>query len=236
MTDGPAGLVLPGTPLLLPGVDPREPGRMARLRARVVALLRESPVWVLPVPGPAVPPALSLGGLGVAIGAPVQGTGPCGRVEPDALRDGPGLAQLIDGLDDAEAARAAQTGHGTVVSALLAAQAGAHVHLHAAAADCAAGDDAPLLLPVDFSAAAHPDAPLAPRSGADDFDDLLLRALRGPVDTAALAELADEAHGFAADPGPLALADLAGVTGTLEAQEDLHHVRYAVVSLRTDAG
>ena len=52
MTDGPAGLVLPGTPLLLPGADPREPGRMARLRARVVALLRESPVWVLPVPGP----------------------------------------------------------------------------------------------------------------------------------------------------------------------------------------
>lgn len=235
MSDGRAGLVIPGTPLLLPGADPREPGRMTRLRACVVSLLQESPVWVLPVPAPAVPPALSLGGLGVAIGASVRGTGPCGRVEPDALCDGPGLARLIDGLDDAEAARTAQTAHGTVVAALLAAQSGARVHLHAGAADCPEAD-APLLLPVDFSAAAHPDAPLAPRSGADDFDDRLLRALRGPVDPATLTALADEAHGFAADPGPLVLIDLAGLTGTLEAQEDLHHVRYAVVSLRTDAG
>lgn len=233
MADGPAGLVVPGTPLLLPGVDPREPGRMAVLRAHVGALLRTSPDWVLPVP--VVPPAVSLGGLGVARGARVRNTGSCGRVDPDALREGPGLARLVDGLGDAEAARAGQAGHGTVVAALLAAQSGVRVHLHAGAADCPAAD-APLLLPVDFSAAAHPDAPLAPRTGADGFDDRLLRALRGPVDTATIAALADEAHRFAADPGPLVLADLAGLTGTVVAQEDLHHVRYSVVFLRTDAG
>jgi hypothetical protein len=107
------------------------------------------------------------------------------------------------------------------------------VHLHAGGADCPG--EAPLLLPVDFSAAAHPDAPLAPRTGADGFDDRLLRALRGPVDTTAIAALADEAHGFAADPGSLVLTDLAGLTGTVVAQEDLHHVRYVVLSLRTDA-
>lgn len=232
MADGPAGLVVPGTPLLLPGVDPREPGRMAHLRAHVVALLREAPDWVLPVP--AVPPALSLGGLGIHRGASVRIAGSCGWVDADALLDGPDLARLVDGLEDAEAARAGKTGHGTVVAALLAAQAGARVHLHAGGADCPG--EAPLLLPVDFSAAAHPDAPLAPRTGADGFDDRLLRALRGPVDTTAIAALADEAPGFAADPGPLVLADLSGLTGTVVAQEDLHHVRYSVLSLRTVAG
>ena len=61
-------LLLPGTPLLLSGVDPREPQELQRFRAVLHRLLGRARTWRVTIPGRRVPPLLSLGGLGVGVG------------------------------------------------------------------------------------------------------------------------------------------------------------------------
>src|SRR5690606_22853274 len=85
MADDLAGLIVPGTPLLVPGVDRREPPELAHLRDRIADLLRESDTWVVPLAATAVPPLLSLGGLGIDAGARVRMSPGCGRVGPAEL-------------------------------------------------------------------------------------------------------------------------------------------------------
>lgn len=236
-----AGLIVPGTPLLLPGVDRLEPEPLTHLRECVTAHLAGSDSWVVPLASTAVPPLLSLGGLGIDAGARVRISRECGRVGPAELVTGPALTEAVASLDTADAEHAASTSTAAVVATLLAASAGAEVHLHAmgtgAAApaheiDCSAG---PLLLPIDFSAAAHPDAPLAPRDGADAFDERLEQALTGPLDGAELRALTVQADRFAAELDPLGQVDPEGLRGAREAAVDVHRVRYRVIRLEARA-
>lgn len=228
-------LVLPGTPLLLPGVDAGEPAEMRQLRDDLLTRLADGAQWHLPVP--AVPPVVSLGGLGVDRGAVVRRTGTgTGTIRSGEAVRGAALAAAVTGLTEAEAATARELAPALAVAALLAVEAGAVVRLRAPDAHPGADDDAPWLLPIDFSAAAHTEAPLAPRPGAADFDDALEAALTGPVDTAALRALVDRAPGAAAHIDALTAVGLTGTTGTRIAAIDPHHVRYRVLALHGGPG
>lgn len=241
MADDLAGLIVPGTPLLVPGVDRREPPELTHLRDRIADLLRESDTWVVPLAATAVPPLLSLGGLGIDAGARVRMSPGCGRVGPAELVTGTALAEAVDGLDTGGAEQAAGTSTGVVVGALLAAAAGADVHLHPCGGESGTPPHpdrpaGPLLVPVDFSAAAHPDAPLAPREGADAFDERLEQALTGPLERAELRALGDAANRFAAALEPLGLIDPEGLRGEVDAAVDVHRVRYRLIRLTADGG
>ena len=158
-----------------------------------------------------------------------------------AVSPPPSAVKTVAVSPGSQAASPEATSTAAVVATLLAASAGAEVHLHAmgtgAAApaheiDCSAG---PLLLPIDFSAAAHPDAPLAPRDGADAFDERLEQALTGPLDGAELRALTVQADRFAAELDPLGQVDPEGLRGAREAAVDVHRVRYRVIRLEARA-
>ncbi|WP_198393625.1 hypothetical protein [Brevibacterium yomogidense] len=255
MTD-PAALLIPGTPLLLSGVDPCEPEEMASLRSAVHSVLVRTRTWTVRVPGSALPPVASLGGLGLAVGARIHAEEPAGPVVPmeysgpggvrdhaivegtsrpsDLLR-GDELVTAVKELDEASVRTALQIPTGVLVAVLAGLEAGVDVRLIAGGDGCTAPSAAPLVVPLDFSGAAHPEAPLAPREGAVAFDEELERALTGSVDLERIAALQDRAGGHAAWIDMLATLELAGARGVGLASADVHHVRYRVFALEADA-
>lgn len=192
--DGAAVLLIPGTPLLVTGVDVGEGEDIRSLRAAVHAALAAGGEWTILVDDPSAEPILSLGGMGVLRGA-------------RAVPDGAGAVLVpCDGNDLVAAVRAHRAAGapdpaptlGTVVAALTALDAGCAVRL--ARTGNAGGPLEPasataILASLDHSAAADPDGPLAPAAGAADFDDALAAALLGDtVDPQTVASLAAQAE------------------------------------------
>lgn len=225
------GLLLPGTPLLLPGVDLREPPAVGVLRALVRERIVGRTVRLLADPEAALPRMLGLGGIGLDIGVRV---GPDGHLGP-VLRGEDYLAALP--ASEPPSADP-EPGLAFVVAAVLASLSGAHARIVPATG---LETDALVLLPTDFSAAAHPDGPLAPRATARGFDAQLVDALARPRTDLAAAEgrvlRATIAQGTqnAADTAALErFLDLApsGVLHTRAlGSTDVHHVHYLVAEL-----
>lgn len=250
------GLLIPGTPLLLRGVDPGEPEAMTAFRSAVHTALRRAPVWTVLLPPheppssaggsasagtgsaaaeePLLPGVLSLGGLGVPRGVVVPSVpGAAAELSPADVRGGEELASAVASLrrqapDSAQ--RSARVHIGFTVAALCALEAGVSVRLQRASAP----PSVPLLVPLDFSGAADPDAPLAPREGAAAFDAALEEALTGAVDREALACL-DAGPAAAWTDGVVAALGASGdpsrLRGTVRAATDCHRVRYRLIGL-----
>ncbi|SMY11339.1 hypothetical protein [Brevibacterium jeotgali] len=230
-------LVIPGTALLLEGVDQREPAAMREFREELHRLLDRAQTWRVAIPGPRVPALLSLGGLGIGTGVRIDRTGDdCVVTASDVLR-GDDLAAEVGRLRGDRAVAAdddCEIPLGIAVAVLAALEASRTVQLvptPAGRAPLAAGHAEPLLVPLDFSGAAHPDAPLEPRPGAADFDDRLERALTGPVDTTNLSLLHSEAAAAAACTEALAAVDLIDAYARTVAAVDVHHVRYRLIAV-----
>ncbi|MGO1396789.1 MAG: hypothetical protein ACTHVY_00800 [Brevibacterium yomogidense] len=230
-------LVIPGTALLLEGVDHREPTAMREFRTALHRRLGRAQTWRVAVPNGPVPPLLSLGGLGIGVGVRIDRTeGGC-VVDPSSVLTGEDLAVEVRRLradGSTAAARDCEIPIGVAVAVLVALEASRTVRLvptSPARLPLTAGQTEPLLVPIDFSGAAHPDAPLERRPGAAEFDDRLERALTGPIDTSVLAILHGETDAAAACTDALAAVDLAGAHGTAVAAVDVHHVRYRLIAV-----
>lgn len=244
MTDPPV-LLIPGTPLLVTGVDPCEPPQMKELRGAIRTVVARERTWSVPVPGSSVPSLVSLGGHGVPVGARVHvapagagSRGPhIGVSRPSDMLRGGDLVDAVHRLDAAAMKTASHIPTGVAVAVLTGLEAGVDIRMVAvgdspAAAACR---DDPLLIPLDFSGAAHPDAPLAPREGAAEFDRRLETALSASVDheqVAALRHRADDHAAWIDMLSPLGLSPAHGVT---LAATEVHHVRYRVFSLEPTA-
>lgn len=228
-------LVIPGTPLLLGRVDHREPTVMQEFRQTLHHLLEHAQTWRVAIPGLHVPSLLSLGGLGLGVGVACD-DGESAVSASDVLR-GDDLAAEVQRLRaqrPAAAAAAREIPIGIAVAVLVALEASRTVRLvptGSNSAPVAAGDAEPLLVPIDFSGAAHPDAPLELRSGAAEFDGRLERALTGPVDTTALSLLRGEADAAAAWTDALAVVDLNDARARTVASVDVHRVRYRLIAV-----
>lgn len=239
-------LILPGTPLLLSGVDPREPLELQRFRAVVHRLLGRAQTWRVTIPGGRVPPLLSLGGLGIGVGVRTgtdtqESQGGDVVVTPsDVLRDD-ALAAEVRALRTHRPAAAAASRDapiGVAVAVLVALAASRTVRLVPTASHSvplAPGQAEPVLVPVDFSGAAHPDAPLQPRRGAADFDEGLEAALSGVVDPLSLARLHERSEAAAACTDGLAAVDLVGARAEVVAAVDVHRVRYRLMTVASAA-
>lgn len=231
-------LVIPGTPLLLGGVDHREPTVMQEFRQTLHHLLEQAQTWRVAIPGLHVPSLLSLGGLGIGVGVARDDCddGEFAVSASDVLR-GDDLAAEVQRLRaqrPAAATAAREIPIGIVVAVLVALEASRTVRLvptGSNSAPVAAGAAEPLLVPIDFSGAAHPDAPLEIRSGAAEFDDRLERALTGPVDTTALSLLHSEAAAAVAWTDALAVVDLNDARARTVASVDVHRVRYRLIAV-----
>ena len=230
-------LVVPGTALLLEGVDQREPAAMREFREALHRLLDRARTWRVAIPGRGAPSLLSLGGLGIGTGVRIDRAGDeCVVTASDVLR-GDDLAAEVGRLRagrSGAAARDCEIPAGIAVAVLVALEASRTVRLvptSAGRAPLAAGHAEPLLVPLDFSGAAHPDAPLEPRPGAAGFDDRLERALTGPVDTTTLSLLHSEADAAAACTEALAAVDLIDAQARTVAATDVHHVRYRLIAV-----
>lgn len=228
----PTVLLVPGTPLLLTGIDVGEPEEMTTLRSVVHRELVRFPTWAVPIPGPVRPPVVSLGGLGLAVGARIPAAGPA---QPTNLLRGDALITAVKDLDEDAVRAARQIPTGVLVAILTALEAGVGVHTTVMGDGHAPPSDVPSLVPLDFSGAAHPDAPLAPRDGAAAFDRELERALTGSVDHRKVAGLQARASECAAWIDMLSTVDLAGARGARLAAADVHHVRYRVLALEAEA-
>lgn len=252
-------LVIPGTPLLLCGVDHREPTAMQDFREALHRLLDHAQTWRVAIPGRQVPPLLSLGGLGIGIGVRVvrDGTEPVGHRGPlrgrsDDLGDREDVECVVSASDvlrgedlaaevrwlrahrPAAAAEAHEIPIGVAVAVLVALEASRTVRLvptGAGRAPLVADHAEPLIVPIDFSGAAHVDAPLEPRAGAVEFDDRLERALTGRVDTTLLRRLHGQADAAAACTEALAAVDLADARARIVAAVGVHHVRYRLIAV-----
>ncbi|WP_029089888.1 hypothetical protein [Brevibacterium album] len=291
----PAALLIPGTPLLLEGIDACEPADVRDLRTAMGEVLRSAPEWTVVLPGNApnphggtaaaarsravpgarpeaetLPQLLSLGGLGVPRGVRVSwrdARAAAARREAHLASsgslEGPALVSAVGTLrelDPASAAASENVPTGIVVAVLAALDAGVRVRLvsdpRVSAAEGlsaqegqseVAGPSRSLLVPLDFSGAAHPDAPLAPIGGAEAFDEALEQVLTGQVDRRALAHLHPRAEAAAAWTAALrsafagsALGESApggtALRGTLLAAADSHHVRYRLIQLDGHSG
>ncbi len=230
-------LILPGTPLLLTGVDRREPAEMTGFRESLHSTLGRARTWRTALQGPQVPSLLSLGGLGIDRGVRVVCEDGACVVDPSDVLTGDDLASAVRRLREdrpGEAAAAEAIPAGTVVAVLAALEASRSVRLVAAPADRAAlavGQEEPLLAPLDFSGAAHPDAPLEPRPGAAEFDERLEAVLTGRIDSAQLSLLHGEADAAAACTDSLATVDLTDACARTVAAVDVHSVRYRLVAV-----
>lgn len=230
-------LVIPGTALLLEGVDQREPTAMQEFREALHRILERAQTWRVAIPGRRVPPLLSLGGLGIGMGVRIDREGDECVVTASDVLTGDALAaevRMLRADRSATAAHDCEIPTGVAVAVLVALEASRTVRLvptSSGRAGFAAGHAEPLLVPLDFSGAAHPDAPLEPRPGAAEFDDRLERALTGPVDTTNLSLLHSEADAAAACTDAVAAVDLTDAHARTVAAADVHHVRYRLIAV-----
>ncbi|WP_349827664.1 hypothetical protein [Brevibacterium litoralis] len=177
---GPRAVLMPATPLVLSGIDHGEPAALTRLRERLHGTLRAEydrtgrPL-VLHVTGP-VPEVVGLGGLGIDRGlrVAVSGTVPADVVALDSQDYRTALEEI----------RAESLDIPTVVALMATHEAGVPVHL-AASTDRTpplsgtVPSSGTALVPLDLSAVAHPDGPLAPVEGAAETNTALVNALLG---------------------------------------------------------
>lgn len=174
--------IIPAAPVLLASIDGLESARTAELRSRMEDLLTTQKSWALPVD--TLPPVAGLGGWGIDRGI-VTRTG--------ELLIGTEWVEAVMSLSEGERA-ASETADPAIIVGLL--------HAHAAGVAVGARDTSEnMLAPIDLSAAASADAPLAPVDGAADFDEQIVTALTGadPIDSSTLLALTAEAESFHAN-------------------------------------
>lgn len=207
--------IIPAAPVLLADIDGLESARTAELRSGIEDLLATQTSWALPVD--TLPPVAGLGGWGIDRGI-VTRTG-----------------EVLTGTDWVEAVRslsasqreASEIADPAIIVGLL--------HAHAAGVEVGARDTSEnMLAPIDLSAAASADAPLAPVDGAADFDDQVVATLTCSdlIDVSTLLVLTAEAQTFhanltALEAGVGHLSGLGRRLGNLEVifDEHVHEVR-----------
>ena len=171
--------VVPAAPVLLPGIDELETERITSLRNDIETVLSSHEQWALPVD--ALPVLAGLGGWGIDRGIDTR-TG--------HLLTGEAWVGAVDALTDEERG-SCETAHPAIGVVLL--------HAHAAAVRIGPfGTSEHLLVPIDLSAAASEDAPLAPVDGAREFDESVVHALK-VGDTTTLSRAAAKAPNVHAD-------------------------------------
>ncbi|WP_344307989.1 hypothetical protein [Brevibacterium samyangense] len=219
-----SALLVPATPLLLTGIDPGEPAAMRHLRALVHDALRtvEDPVLLVDSSSPSV---LGLGGIGIDRGV---------RRADLAVLEGEAYRTAIA----REVPVTTSGDHAAAVVLLACVEAGVAPRLvpvgaDGAEAEHALGASATVIVPLDLSAATHPDGPLAAVAGADGAEQRFLAALAGgtPEDVRTVAA------------GDLPASDLTHLrrwcavraprswTARCLGGTDVHHVRYRVYTL-----
>lgn len=178
--------LIPAAPVLLPDVDLSESESTAEVRAEIREMLTTADHWALPVE--TLPVLLGLGGFGIDRGIDTR-TG--------ERLDGEDWVRAVAGLDTPAREHCALAHPGLSAAAL---------HAHAAGVSIGPIDSGTdVLVPIDLSAAATADAPLAPVDGAQEFDAGVVAAIRDG-DIRALRAAVDAAGGVHAD---LALLDAA---------------------------
>lgn len=171
--------LIPSAPVLLPDVDLSETESVAEVRAGIRATLTSADRWALPVD--MLPTLLGLGGFGIDRGIDTR-TG--------ERLDGADWENAVADLDTAERARCATAHPGLSIAALHADDAGVSIG--------ALGSGEDILVPIDLSAAASADSPLAPVAGAREFDTAVVDAVRAG-DLARLIEAVGSAAAVHAD-------------------------------------
>lgn len=151
--------LIPAAPVLLPDIDASEAASAVRVRTAITDLLSTADLWALPVD--ALPAVLGLGGFGIDRGLDTR-TG--------QRLDGDDWVNAVSGLAEDDRDTCTTAHPGLAVAAL---------HAHAAeAAIGPLGSSDSVLVPIDLSAAASANAPLAPVPGARDFDSAFMAAVR----------------------------------------------------------
>lgn len=202
--------LIPAAPVLLPDVDLSEPESIAEVRAGIRETLTSADHWVLPVD--TLPALLGLGGFGIDRGIDTR-TG--------ERLDGADWVQAVADLDAAERERCATAHPGLSIAALHADDAGVSIG--------ALGSGEDILVPIDLSAAASADSPLAPVPGARDFDTEVVDAVR-TGDLARLREAVGSATAVHADLGllgavPTTTPTTPPTTTTITVDTTVHDVR-----------
>ena len=151
--------LIPAAPVLLPDIDASGAASAVRVRTAITDLLSTADLWALPVD--ALPAVLGLGGFGIDRGLDTR-TG--------QRLDGDDWVNAVSGLAEDDRDTCTTAHPGLAVAAL---------HAHAAeAAIGPLGSSDSVLVPIDLSAAASANAPLAPVPGARDFDSAFMAAVR----------------------------------------------------------
>lgn len=174
--------VIPAAPILLEGVDLQETAEVAGLRGKIRSLLGTADEWALPVSE--LPPMAGIGGYGIDRGIDLR---------TNALLEGEDWRLAVLSLSSADREECVNAHPAIGIAAL---------HAHAAGSRLKPAEPieatSHLLIPIDLSAAATPDAPLAPVPGALDFDAQVLACLRsGNIDQ--LSACLTRAEDFRAD-------------------------------------
>ncbi|MCF2572931.1 hypothetical protein [Brevibacterium sp. UCMA 11754] len=167
--------IIPAAPILLAGVDLAETATAVALRTSIESALLTKASWALPISG--LPPLAGLGGLGIDRGIDTR---------TNELLEGEDWVQAVSELSPANRADC-ESAHPAIAVALL--------HAHASGVRIGPlGSSDDLLVPIDLSAAASYNAPLAPVPLAAEADDRIVRSLQdgdiGAV-SAAIAAAAD---------------------------------------------
>ena len=150
--------IIPAAPIFLPDVDLTEPERIGALRTAIETEVAKRPTWALPVSE--LPVLAGLGGWGIDRGIDTR-TG--------ELLQGTQWVQAVSDLNPAQRA-VCESAHPAIAVALL--------HAHACGVRIGPlGSSDDLLIPIDLSAAASDNAPLAPVPGAADIDERLVGAV-----------------------------------------------------------
>lgn len=173
----PSIAIIPAAPILVADVNLAESARISELRASIESQLAARANWALPVRE--LPPLAGLGGLGIDRGIDTR-TG--------ELLEGQEWVEAVAALDVLGRA-ACESAHPATGVALL--------HAHATGVQVGPlGSSEHLLIPVDLSAAASEDAPLAPVPGAAEADEQLVQAITAGDAPAVAATIAvsDDAH------------------------------------------
>ncbi|SMX78373.1 hypothetical protein [Brevibacterium aurantiacum] len=162
--------VIPAAPILVAGVDLAETSHAAQMRAAIESCLLTRSEWTLPVTQ--LPPLAGLGGLGIDRGIDTR---------TNELLEGEEWVQAVSKLSPADRA-VCESAHPAIAVALL------HAHSVGVRIGALAGSESPsssgapasnenLLVPIDLSAAASEEAPLAPVPGATQADERIVAAL-----------------------------------------------------------
>ncbi|MCM1014279.1 MULTISPECIES: hypothetical protein [Brevibacterium] len=171
--------LIPSAPVLLPDVDLSETESVAEVRAGIRATLTSADRWALPVD--MLPTLLGLGGFGIDRGIDTR-TG--------KRLDGADWVEAATELDEAEREHCVTAHPGLSVASLHAHDAGVTI------GPLGSSDD--ILIPIDLSAAASADSPLAPVAGAREFDTAVVDAVRAG-DLERLRDLVGKAAAVHAD-------------------------------------